>query len=103
MDPQEHRDRGVGGEDLSRWYRGLPIRKRVLAAALYFVALFVVLLAAFFALSYFGVTGDQSGDVVGSLADAAARSALFSASYVLGLPLQWWLRRWVHGNQQQWR
>src|SRR6266699_295044 len=101
MDAQEHRDGGVGDEDLSQWYRGLPIRKRLLVAALYFVVLFVVLLGAFFSLSYFVFTGDQRGDVAGSLADASARSALFSGAFTLSYPLQWRLRRWVHGDGQQ--
>jgi hypothetical protein len=102
MDAQEHRDGGVGGGDLSQWYGGLPIRLRLLVGALHFVALFVVCLAAFFPLSYFVFTGDQRGDVVASLADAAARSALFSAAYVVLFPLLWrLLLRWVHGDGQQ--
>jgi hypothetical protein len=106
MDAQEHRDRGVGDEDPCQWYRGLPIQKRLLAAALYFVAmcvaLFVVLLAAYFALDYFfGTTGDQRGNVAGSLADAAEDSALFSGALTLSYPLQWRLRRWMRGDEQQ--
>jgi hypothetical protein len=81
MDPQEHRDRGVDGGDPCQWYRGLSIRKRVLVGALHLVTLFVVLLAAYFASDYFGITGDQRGNVVGSLADAAERSAFWSAGY----------------------
>jgi hypothetical protein len=101
MDAQEHYDGRMGGGDPAR-SSGPPIRLRLLVGALLFVVLFVVLLAAFFPLSYFVFTGDQRGDVVGSLADAAARSALFSASYVvLGFPLQRRLRRWVHGDEQQ--
>jgi ABC-type uncharacterized transport system YnjBCD permease subunit len=105
MDAQEHRDRGVGSEDPWQWYCAGPIRKRLLAAAAYFVALFVTLLAAYTALDYFfGFMGDQRGNLVGSLADAAARSALFSATYVvLGLPLQCRLQRWKRGNGQQQR
>ena len=103
MDPQKRRDRGAGDENPSQWYRGLPIRKRLLVAACYFVPLFAVLLAVYFALDYFfGTTGDQRGNVAGSLADAATRSALFSACYVvLGLPLQRRLQRWAHGDEQQ--
>ena len=91
----------MGGGDPSRWYGDLPIGSRLRVGALLFVLLFVPILAVFFALDYFGVTGDQRGDVVGSLADAAARAALFSALYVVVLPLQWRLRRWVHGDEQQ--
>jgi hypothetical protein len=102
MDPQKHRDRGVDRGDPCQWYRGLPIRKRLLAAALHFVALFVVLLAAYFPLDYF-VWGDHRGDVAGSLADAANRSALFSGAFTLSYPLQWRLRRWLRGDEQQQR
>jgi hypothetical protein len=101
MDAQDHRDGDMRSGDPSKWYGGLPIGSRLLVEALLFVVLFVVLLAAFFALSYFVFTGDQRGDVVGSLADAAARAALFSAGYVVLFPLQWRLRRWVHGDEQQ--
>src|ERR671932_999633 len=106
MDAQEQRDRDVGSDDPCQWYRGLLIRKRLLAAALHFVALFVVafvmLLAPFFALHYFVFTGDQRGDVAGSLADAAAESARWSAGYVvLGLPLHCGLQRRISRNDQQ--
>ena len=106
MDAQKHRDRDVGSdEDLSQWYRrGLPIRKRLLGAAVHFVVLFVMLLAAYFALEYFfGFMGDHRGNLVGSLADAAARSALLSACFVLGRPLQCRLQHWIRGDQQQQR
>jgi hypothetical protein len=43
MDPQERRERGVGDEDPTQWYRSLAIRKRLMVAALHFMALFVVL------------------------------------------------------------
>jgi hypothetical protein len=101
MDAQEHRDGGVSSRDPSQWYRGLPIRLRLLVASVHFAVLFVALLAALFPLSYFVFTGAQRGDVVGSLADAAARSALSSALYVALFPLQWRLRRWVQGDEQQ--
>ena len=106
MDAQEHRDGRVASDYPCQWYRDLLIRKRQLAAALYFVVLFVVefvvLLGPFFALDYFVFTGDQRGDVAGSLADAAADSVGWSAGYVvLGLPLQCWLQRRVRGNEQQ--
>ncbi len=100
MDPQEHRDGGMSDEDPTQWYRGLSIRSRLLVAALHFGLLFVVLLAVYFTLDYF-LWGDQRGDVVGSLAGAAERSALFSACYVVLLPFQWRLQRWIHGNDQQ--
>jgi hypothetical protein len=100
MDAPEHRDGRIGWWDLSRWYGGLPIRLRLRVGALLFVLLFVPILAACFALSYFVFTGDQRGDVAGSLADAAAFSSVFSALTVLVFPLQWRLRRWVHGDEQ---
>ena len=96
MDPQEHRDGDVGRDDQWQWCRGLPIRKRVLVAALHFVAGFVLLLAVYFPLEYFfGFAGDQRGNVAGSLADAAERSALWSAGYVVLTLLQWRLQRWM--------
>jgi hypothetical protein len=105
MDAQEHRDRDAAGDDSWPWYCAGPIRKRLLAAAAYFVAVFVPFLAANFALEYFfGFAGDQRGNLVGSLAAAAARSALFSATYVvLGLALACRLQRSKRGSGQQQR
>jgi ascorbate-specific PTS system EIIC-type component UlaA len=103
MDPQEHRDGGLGGEDPSQWHGDPPIGSRLRVGALLFLPLFVPCLAAFFAHAYFGVTGDHRGDLIGSLAAAAALAAvftaLFAALHVVLSPLQWRLRRWVHGDE----
>jgi hypothetical protein len=95
MDPQDSRDCRIGGSDHDQRRAGPPpIGLRLLHGAL----LFVVLLAAFFAVTYFGVVGDYRGDPVGSLADAVWRAALFAAGNVALSPLQWRLQRWVQGG-----
>jgi hypothetical protein len=89
MDPQDSRDGRMGGSDRSQWRNGPPIGSRLRLGAL----VFVLGLAGFFALTYFGVVGDHRGDLFGSLVDAAVLAALVTALNVVLSPLQWRLRR----------
>jgi hypothetical protein len=99
MDPQGSRDGRVAGWDRRQWRGGPTVGSRLRLGAL----VFVLGLAGFFALAYFGVVGDRRrGDPAGSLVDAAGLAALVTAlNVVLGPPLLWRLRHWVQGDEQQ--
>jgi hypothetical protein len=97
MDSHTGRGRQVGGSDRRQWRDRRAIGLRLRQGAL----VFVLGLAAFFSLTYFGVVGDQRGDLLGSLVNAISYSALVVALNILGSPLLWRLRRWVQGDERQ--